>query len=434
MEVAISTNQLVTFQLEDDIFGIDIMSTQEILKLNRLRQIPNSPMYFEGMLDLRGDVLPVINFKKLFAFGTFDLSKDRGIIILKVDNMRFGVIIDKILRVITLEQAEVKQVPESFSKTLKQYIVGVIEYQQELISILDIKAIFQTINQELGMGTDIDNITLDFRRDKYDLLTPDHEKDIFRFLNSINFKANAVTFIGVKNYFSRQMIRSRISLETIVHNAKKSIKETPYNLFSNEKSDYFFDHFDDYYDFLAILEHVIIPMKIKKNDWNLKIVNLNCSKGMEILSLLFALKSYLPNFDKWTVELVAFGDNYSDLTIANESIYSAESLIRMNNIDLQNFFDKEDKGYRVKTDLKEKVSYRYGSAKNFETIKNVDLFFCRGIFNDMDDQSVTRVVMAIKESMTYAGILVLSQIEDLLLINQPLITREINGRKYYINI
>lgn len=432
METLTSTNQLVTFQLEDDHFGIDIMVTQEILKLNQLRKIPNSPFYFEGMLDLRGEVLPVVNFKKLFKFGTFDLSKEKGIIILRIGNQHFGVVIDKILRVITLEKKEVKKVPESFSKALKQYIIGVIEHQDELISILDVQSIFQTVDKDIVLSGE--NEFLDFRRDKFELLNLEEEKEINRFIESIDYKQNLVTSVGIRNYFSRSKLKNRTSIKELTQNLKKVISSSGYSVFQQDKTQLFFDHFDDFYDFLAILEHVIIPMKIKKNDKKLKIVHLDCGKGMVTYSILFILKAFLPNFDSWKVEIFAFGDKFDEINQANKGTYTAENLIQMNKNELSLFFEKKEKHYQVYDELKEKVVFHFGSTKNFEKVKDVDLFFCRGIFSKMENQAIPRLIVAIKESLSFAGILLLSEIEDLLLISQPLSPREINGRKYYLNI
>lgn len=432
MEIAIDTNQLVTFQIEDDLFGIDIMTTQEILTLANLRQIPNAPFYFEGILNLRGEIITIINFKRLFHFGTFDLSTDKGIIILRKDNQLIGIVIDKILRVLTFEQSSIKSVPQGFSKLLKQYILGVIEKQGELISILDVKSIFEVAQHELDFSYGFDTHYLNFQRDKLENLTINDEKVIANFLNSINFNSNHVTKSGTNNYFAQLKITRKVSISTILQKEQDMI-EQGIGLFNKEKAHLFFDREKDYLFFLSILKQIIIPTKEKNKDQSLKIINMSCRKGEELYSILFILNSFLPNFDKWDIELIGIDDKFNNLTFATEALYSKDFLIKINKNEYPLLFDQEDDQFRVNQELKDKVNFRIGTIKNFESIKDIDLFFCRGVLAQLEDNSINRVLSAVKDSLNSYGILLLSEIEDLShFVNVSFAAKEINGRNFYV--
>ncbi len=435
MEVATTTKQLVTFQLEDDLFGIDIMLTQEILKLGPLRKIPNSPYYFEGMLNLRGSVIPIINFKKFFTFGTFDLSRDKGIIITHVEDQHFGIVIDKVQRVVALEDSKVKPTPEGFSKSLKQYIFGVVEYQNDIIAILDIQAIFQITCRDLTEGGGIGHYNLDFRRDKLNTLSVVEEKVIGQFVESLDIKPNIVTSTGVHNYFSRMKIRTQFSMDKVIQRAKESMLEDIYTPFKLDKSDQFFDNDSDYFAILALLEQLIIPNKEGKGTNKIKIVNLGCGNGQELYSLLFMLKTYIYGFEKWDVSLIGVDENYNQLNFAKEGLYTSSNLRRINKKDLFNYFDEENGNYRVKKSLRDRVVFRFGTAKNVDTIKDVDMFFCRGIFSRMENSGIEQLLRTIAESLNPQGVLLLSEIEDLYYIEHSLLSpKEINGHRYYISI
>lgn len=428
---ALSTNQLVTFQLENDLFGIDIMITQEILKMTQLRRVPNSPFYFEGMLNLRGDVIPIINFKKLFHFGTFELSRDKGIIIVNIESQRFGIVIDKVLRVFSIEKISINPVPEGFPKPIKQYLIGVIKDQTDHIAILDIKSIFQMVANDLALG-DISYYNLDFRRDKLSN-NLEEEKIILNFLKSINFNINSITNIGIFNYFSKQKIINKTTMNVVVKQVKDSIENGSLTLLNKEKNEYFFDHSEDYYAFFDLFDHVIVPRKLKENNKNIKILNIGCGKGYELYSILFLLKSFVPDFEKWNVKLMGIDDNFNNLTFANEGLYPVKSLIKINKNDSQKYFVTEEGNYRIKKDLKERVSFRFATPKNFESIRGVDLIFCRNVLSKMDDTSINRVISEISESLNQYGVLLLSEIEDLYNIEQNLLSaREINGHRYYV--
>lgn len=435
MQLAISTNQLVTFQLEDDLFGIDIMLTQEILKLIQLRKIPNSPYYFEGMLNLRGEVIPVINFKKLFTFGTFDLSKDKGIIISKVDDQRFGIVIDKILRVIQFEHDQIKSVPEGFSRSLKQYIIGVVEQSNGLIAILDIKSIFQVTSKDLSRGGEISNYILDFRRDKLESLSIVEEKVIVKFVETVGFKTNHVTDIGVFNYFSKEKIKTNLSIGELVKEERDRLNNIRrYSPFKAEKTDIFFDNDDDFLTFLSLLEHLIIPRKEKETEKTLKLVNLGCGSGEELYSLLLILFAFVPNFDKWKVSLVGVESDFSKISKAQKGIFKKEQLERINKKDLKSYFDPlEDGTFQIKKMIRDRVDFRFGTAKNFEKIKDIDLFFCRGVFAQLTSDEIDPLLYNISVSLNAFGLLVLNRIEDLMRVNRGyFLAREINGQRYYV--
>ncbi|MDH5681481.1 MAG: chemotaxis protein CheW [Spirochaetota bacterium] len=435
MEVATKTNQLVTFELEDDVFGIDIMLTQEILKYHHLRKIPNTPYYFEGMLNLRGTIIPVINFKRLFSFGTFDLTRDKGIIIVRLGEEKFGIVIDRILRVLALENMGLKPVPAGFSNALKQYMTGVVDDGKVFIGVLDVLSIFKATSQELTLGGEEGQHNLDFRRDKLSLLSTDDEKIIANFLESINFKTNIVTNVGIRNYFSRYKIRTKKSMEIITRKIKELIEFKMYNPFSQTVSKAFYENEEDFITLLSVLEQLVAPLKTKSGELKLKIVNVNCGAGHDIYSILIMLKAFMSKFDKWTIKFIGVSDNLKALTIAKEGLYTREELKRINSKDLSSFFVLEDGKYRLKNELRNMVDFRFGTAKNFEPMVGVDLFFCRGMFSTMEEDIIKRQITSFSEALIPNGIILLSEIEDLYDIECPdLSAREINGHRYYVRI
>jgi len=139
--------QLVTFQLGKERYGIDIMDVKEIYGLKDVRPIPNAPSYIEGIFNLRGDIIPVINLHKRFHIAKAQLSEEEallsGFIILKLGNTQVGVIIDKVLRVVTVDSAQIQPPPQMISGIGAEYIQGV--YQEEdggYLILLDINRLF----------------------------------------------------------------------------------------------------------------------------------------------------------------------------------------------------------------------------------------------------------------------------------------------------
>ena len=138
--------QLVTFQLGNEQYGIDIMEVEGIVKVEDVRAIPNSPAYVEGIFNLRGEIIPVINLHKRFHLRRPELSEEdkrlSGFVIINIDGMHLAVIIDKVSRVMTVETSQIQSPPEMLSGIGAEYIEGVIHREEGYLIILDIRRLF----------------------------------------------------------------------------------------------------------------------------------------------------------------------------------------------------------------------------------------------------------------------------------------------------
>ncbi len=147
--------QLVTFQLGEEYYGIDIMQVNEIQKVQDIRNIPNAPAYVEGIFNLRGQIIPVINLHKRFHLRRASLSEEdkllSGFLILNLDGMQLGVFIDKVSRVVTIDREKIQPPPQMISGIGAEYIQGVTNEESGYLIILDIRRIFDPKElQQLG--------------------------------------------------------------------------------------------------------------------------------------------------------------------------------------------------------------------------------------------------------------------------------------------
>jgi purine-binding chemotaxis protein CheW len=138
--------QLVTFQLGEELYGINIMDVKEIVRVQAIRAIPNAPPYVEGIFNLRSEIIPIINLHKRFHLKKMASSEEdellSGFVILDIDGMKLGIIIDRISRVITIEKEEIQPPPQMFSGIGAEYILGVVRQEQGYLIILDIRDLF----------------------------------------------------------------------------------------------------------------------------------------------------------------------------------------------------------------------------------------------------------------------------------------------------
>ena len=143
--------QLVSFKLGDELYGVDIMDVKEIVKTQAVRAIPNAPFYVEGIVNLRSEVVPIINLHKRFylkkmtrAAEDDELGEDEGgFIILDIEGNKIGIIIDRIERVVPIKSEDIKPPPEMISGIGTEYIHGVVRQEQGgYLIILDTRRLF----------------------------------------------------------------------------------------------------------------------------------------------------------------------------------------------------------------------------------------------------------------------------------------------------
>jgi purine-binding chemotaxis protein CheW len=139
-------NQLVTFQLGVELYGINIMDVKEIVRVQAIRAIPNAPMYVEGIFNLRSEIIPIINLHKRFRLKKVVQSEEdellSGFVILDIDGMKLGIIIDRVSRVITIEKNEIQPPPQMVSGIGAEYIQGVVRQEKGYLIILNIRNLF----------------------------------------------------------------------------------------------------------------------------------------------------------------------------------------------------------------------------------------------------------------------------------------------------
>jgi len=137
--------QLVTFHLGEELYGVNIMDVKEIVRIQNVRVIPNAPYYVEGIINLRGEIVPIIDLHKRFriqATRSDDIEMDGGFIILNIDDNKIGIIIDKVERVVSVKGEDVKDPPQMLSGIGTEYIEGVVREEQGYLIMLNTRKLF----------------------------------------------------------------------------------------------------------------------------------------------------------------------------------------------------------------------------------------------------------------------------------------------------
>ena len=134
--------QLVIFQLGGEEFGVEIMQVQEIIRMPDITRIPQSPEYVEGVVNLRGKIIVVINLDTRFGLELKELDDNSRIIIVEVGETVVGMIVDSVSEVLRLPTANVEPAPEIIkAKIHADYLKGVGKLDDRLLILLDLEKV-----------------------------------------------------------------------------------------------------------------------------------------------------------------------------------------------------------------------------------------------------------------------------------------------------
>jgi purine-binding chemotaxis protein CheW len=134
-------NQIVIFELGSEFFGADIAKVESIIKLQPITQLPHAPSFVEGVTNLRGKVLPVINLRKRFGLPAREIDKNSRIIVVSVDQIEVGMIVDEVSEVVTVPEGVVEAAPAIATSVDSSFIKGIAKLDQRLVILLDLSRI-----------------------------------------------------------------------------------------------------------------------------------------------------------------------------------------------------------------------------------------------------------------------------------------------------
>lgn len=144
---------LVTFRVGGELFGVPISAVQEIVRVPAIARIPQSPGFVEGVINLRGRVITVVDLRKRMGHSVVALNEAAGerakkarILVIEVDRRLLGVIVDEVAEVLRLAEEQVEPAPAMVAGLGNQYITGVGKLQNDLLILIEIEKIL-TVDQ-----------------------------------------------------------------------------------------------------------------------------------------------------------------------------------------------------------------------------------------------------------------------------------------------
>ncbi len=430
--------KMVTFSLADKDYSIDIMHVKEIAKAGRFTYVPNTLPFVLGVYNLRGEIIPILDLRIFFNIEVppRDENKLENMLILSVEDQKFGVVVDKIDKVVGVRRSSIQPPHPLFGDINIKYIDGVVESNNRLYVLLDITRIFsskdslepggerlpqfekpQRVVNRLpvagGSGAPAGKAAPAKAQPQGGMVkTP---ADIAKGIGSnvveespasVDIKFISESLLTYKNYYV-----SSVNSSWVQHRYLEWSKETKKNQIQNsEDAEEFLKPFwspftnnwwsKEYADAVAKL----LPDNSAKQ---IIVWNPGCGKGTETYSLACILKKRYPN-----AKIKVYAQDIDLLNVSNAGLMSVPANIASDWY--SPYLTKKANGeYTFNQDIKDSIMFEYHDCKHTNALPMVDIVFARDILSLLDEKSQETVVTDFLEKMKGNAVAVIGENEDM---------------------
>jgi purine-binding chemotaxis protein CheW len=136
--------QLVSFKIGDEEFGVDILRVQEINRMSQITKVPNTPDFLEGVINLRGRIVPVIDLRVKLGMLRKEHDKDTRIVVVELKGKTMGFIVDEVNEVLRISKDITEAPPDIISGVNAEYITSIGKLDDRLLILLDLERTLST--------------------------------------------------------------------------------------------------------------------------------------------------------------------------------------------------------------------------------------------------------------------------------------------------
>lgn len=130
--------QWVTFQLENETYGVDVMVVKEVLKFQDIAPVPGAPDYVMGIINIRGTVISVINTRRRFGLPDRDPDDNTRIVIIEIGHHIVGIVVDSVAEVVYLKRSQIETPPQVNKDDSARFIQGVCHRDDQLLILVEL--------------------------------------------------------------------------------------------------------------------------------------------------------------------------------------------------------------------------------------------------------------------------------------------------------
>lgn len=150
-ERGVTEIKLLVFALDDEEFAVDILKVQEVITLQEITHLPRTPDFIEGVINLRGKIIPVISLRKRFGLPSAEGGEDARIVILEISGRSVGLVVDLAREVVSIPARSVQPPPPNLAGVRTDLIEGVGREGERLFVLLNLESILST-EEKIALG------------------------------------------------------------------------------------------------------------------------------------------------------------------------------------------------------------------------------------------------------------------------------------------
>jgi purine-binding chemotaxis protein CheW len=145
--------QIVGFRIGRETFGLPISLVHEIVRPPEITNVPHAPEYVEGVMNLRGRIVPVLDLRRRFGGAALEISRKNRVLVVEVESRAVGLIVDSATEVLKISDAQIEPPPNVLTDAATSYVTGVAKHQGRLIILVDLRRILQSGELRLPAAT-----------------------------------------------------------------------------------------------------------------------------------------------------------------------------------------------------------------------------------------------------------------------------------------
>jgi len=417
--------KMVTFDLAGKDYGIDIMNVKEIAKAGRFTYVPNTLPFVLGVYNLRGEIIPILDLRLFFNIPVPERNENKmeNLLILDVADQKFGVVVDKVDKVVGVQKSTIQPPHPLFGDISIKYISGVVESNNRLYILLDVSRIFASKEEKeaevqhkaeykpamsLGAGAAAQVA-------KSAAPVVNNAKPVISSVAAAQPKIDngdaelekQVKFISdnLANY--NKFFASEVNKSWLRHRVSGWKKSQLQN--ENEVEEFlapFWSAFSgkwwtkNYADDLAGL----LPENSAKQ---IVVWNAGCGKGHETYSLACVLKKKYPN-----AKIRIYAQDTDLLGVSNAALMSVPPELAKDWYGP--YLTRKTNGeYTFNQEIKDSIMFEYHDCKNTNNLPMVDIVFARDVLSLMDQKSQDSVIADFQEKMKGNAIAIIGENESM---------------------
>lgn len=426
--------KMVTFSLADKDYSIDIMHVKEIAKAGRFTFVPNTLPFVLGVYNLRGEIISILDLRIFFNIEVppRDENKLENMLILQVEDQKFGVVVDKIDKVIGVQKSSIQPPHPLFGDINIKYIDGVVESNNRLYVLLDITRIFSSkeVAEAPVPGVNFEKPQRIVKQPPKAAPVPKAQAaavaeggmvkspaDIARGITGGDASAEEdassvdIKFISESLLTYKNFTVSSVNSTWIKHRYSEWSKETKKNqLQTSDDADSFLKTFwSPFTNNWWSKEYADAVFKVLPDNAAKQIVvwNPGCGKGTETYSLACVLKKRYPD-----AKIRIFAQDIDLLNVSNAGLMSVPANLASDWY--SPYLTKKANGeYTFSQEIKDSIMFEYHDCKHTNALPAVDIIFARDILSLLDEKAQESVVNDFIEKMKGNAVAIIGENEEM---------------------